>query len=384
MKMKLLPTLCFACFASSVSLRAVDPMLPAIAGDFNISLGEAALLASAYSFPYAIMQLLLGPAGDAFGRTRLIRLSLAMVGLGSALCAVAPSFVVALLARMLAGAFAGGIVPVCLALVGDRTALADRQYALSRIMIATITGQMTGAAAAGLLAAAVGWRMMFVATTVVVGSAFLASLLFLESAGDRRTPFTPAQIAHGYRVVLANPASLVVFAMAAAEGLFLYGIFPFVAPLIAAHGEGGTFEAGLALASFAIGGVLYGLAVRVVLRWLDTVGMLLSGGVLAGLAYMAVATALPFAGTAALFLIAGFGAYMLHNTLQTRATELAQTARGATFALFSASLFLGQGIGPVAGGAAVPTTGFAPLFITAGALMIAAAVGAAHWLRRHP
>src|SRR6185437_6558840 len=193
-----------------------------------------------------------------------------------------------------------------------------------------------------------------------------------------------AQIAHGYRVVLANPASLVVFAMAAAEGLFLYGIFPFVAPLIAAHGEGGTFEAGLALAAFAIGVVLYGLAVRRMLRWLDTASMLLSGAVLAGFAYMAVATALPFAGTAALFLIAGFGAYMLNNTLQTRATELAQTARGATFALFSASLFLGQGIGPVAGGAAAPLTGFAPIFIIAGALMIVAAVTAARWLRRHP
>jgi predicted MFS family arabinose efflux permease len=39
------------------------------------------------------------------------------------------------------------------------------------------------------------------------------------------------------------------------------------------------------------------------------------------------------------------GYYMIHSTLQTKATELAPGARGTAVSLFAFSLFLGQGIG---------------------------------------
>jgi MFS family permease len=48
-------------------LRALDPMLPVISTDLGISLSRAALLASSYAFPYAAMQLVLGPIADAIG-----------------------------------------------------------------------------------------------------------------------------------------------------------------------------------------------------------------------------------------------------------------------------------------------------------------------------
>jgi predicted MFS family arabinose efflux permease len=42
---------------------------------------------------------------------------------------------------------------------------------------------------------------------------------------------------------------------------------------------------------------------------------------------------------------------MLHNTLQTLATELAPDARGSAIALFAFSFFIGQGFGPLGFGA---------------------------------
>jgi MFS family permease len=53
---------------------------------------------------------------------------------------------------------------------------------------------------------------------------------------------------------------------------------------------------------------------------------------------------------------------MLHNTLQAQATELAPRARGSTFALFSAAMFLGQGIGPIFAGTISKLLGFQELF----------------------
>jgi len=88
------------------------------------------------------------------------------------------------------------------------------------------------------------------------------------------------------------------------------------------------------------------------------------------------------AGVALFFVVAGFGFYMLHNTLQARGIELAPTARGSTFALFSASMFLGQGIGPALGGAVAGAAGFRALFVLVGVLVIVMGFVAAHLLKR--
>lgn len=44
---------------------------------------------------------------------------------------------------------------------------------------------------------------------------------------------------------------------------------------------------------------------------------------------------------------AGVSFYMLHNSMQTEATELAPAARGSAVALFACGFFAGQGIGPL-------------------------------------
>ena len=41
----------------------------------------------------------------------------------------------------------------------------------------------------------------------------------------------------------------------------------------------------------------------------------------------------------------GLGFYMLHNTLQTNATQMVPEARGTAVAIFSSALYLGQTVG---------------------------------------
>jgi MFS family permease len=72
----------------------------------------------------------------------------------------------------------------------------------------------------------------------------------------------------------------------------------------------------------------------------------------------------------------------MHNTLQARATELAPTARGSTFALFSAAMFLGQGVGPIFAGSIAHLAGFQALFILVGLLVGALGLLAAHFIKR--
>ncbi|MDB5998483.1 MAG: hypothetical protein JWP52_182 [Rhizobacter sp.] len=50
---------------------------------------------------------------------------------------------------------------------------------------------------------------------------------------------------------------------------------------------------------------------------------------------------------ALVMMLAGFTFYMVHNSLQTQATELAPSARGSAVALFAGGFFAGQGLGPL-------------------------------------
>ena len=59
-------------FAQTLFTRAVDPVIPQIAADLAVDVKTAALLSTAYTFPYALVQPVLGTIGDFFGKTRLM------------------------------------------------------------------------------------------------------------------------------------------------------------------------------------------------------------------------------------------------------------------------------------------------------------------------
>jgi MFS transporter, YNFM family, putative membrane transport protein len=75
---------------------------------------------------------------------------------------------------------------------------------------------------------------------------------------------------------------------------------------------------------------------------------------------------------------------MLHNTLQTNATQMTPEARGTAVALFSCSLYLGQmaGVGAVA--LVIDRTGAAPVFLISGLALPAIGWIFAVALRRRP
>ena len=107
-------------------------MLPELAQDLSVPIGQVVLLTSAYSLPFALMQVVFGPLSEALGKTRVLIFSLGAVCISMALMAVAPGFYSLVACRMLSGAFAGGIGPVTIALLSDRVAVGRRQHQLRR------------------------------------------------------------------------------------------------------------------------------------------------------------------------------------------------------------------------------------------------------------
>ena len=83
-------------------------------------------------------------------------------------------------------------------------------------------------------------------------------------------------------------------------------------------------------------------------------------------------------------LLAGFGFYMLHNTLQTNATQMAPDMRGTSLAMFASCFFIGQSAGVALAAHVVDYSGPAALFMSAMILMPLVAIGFARALRTRP
>ena len=59
-------------------------------------------------------------------------------------------------------------------------------------------------------------------------------------------------------------------------------------------------------------------------------------------------------------LLLGTGFYMIHNSIQTRVTEVAPHARGSAVSFHAFSFFAGQSVGPVLFGFGSGTVGVVP------------------------
>ena len=139
-------------FASTLFSRVVDPVVPQIAADLLVDVKTAALLSTAFTLPYALTQPVLGTIADFFGKTRLMNMSLLVVSLTALVCAVATSFELVFAMRVAAGLIAGGVFPVAMALVGDLVPMHQRQIMIGRLLAVGLTGNVLGAAIAGIIA----------------------------------------------------------------------------------------------------------------------------------------------------------------------------------------------------------------------------------------
>jgi predicted MFS family arabinose efflux permease len=72
--------------------------------------------------------------------------------------------------------------------------------------------------------------------------------------------------------------------------------------------------------------------------------------------------------------LAGLGFYMLHNTLQINATQMAPERRGAAVSIFASCFYLGQSIGIGMAGMSVEYFGTGPVIAAGGAGLLVVAL----------
>lgn len=341
--------LAMASFVSAATARAADPLLPEIGREFGATAGQAGLVVAAFSISYGLLQAIYGPVGDAFGKYRMVAIATFLSSLGVIATAFAGSLEVMALTRLLSGATAAAIIPLSMAWIGDVVPYEQRQSVLAKFMSGQILGLVFGQAFGGVLSEIMGWRHVFIvlALLYVLASVGLAADMFRK---DHPPAVRSARGGVGRGILqmlglLSRPWPRTVIIMVFLEGAIVFGCWAYVGSELQRRFAIGPGVAGAILAVFGFGGLVYALNARTMVARFGERGLVIWGGIGLAIAFTIIAITPVLWSAVVASAICGLSFYMLHNTLQTNATQMAPEARGSAVSLFAAALFIGQTAG---------------------------------------
>jgi predicted MFS family arabinose efflux permease len=381
--------LSLACCVSMMSQRICDAMLPELSRQFDASLAAAAQVVSLFAVTYGLAQFFYGALGDRHGKWRVVTYTTLACGLGNAVAVLAGSLEALVLARVLAAAFAAAIIPMSLAWTGDAVPYQRRQETLARVGLGTTSGIFTGQLLGGLISDTVGWRWAFVLMTVLF---LTVGWLLQRNWQAQQRSGAPTAVADANAPGMVDQTLALMrsswvrkmIALAVLQGAGGFGMLAIVASHLHLQHGLSLSGAGSVVSLMGLGGVLYMALARRVIGLLGERGMVIVGGLGVALALLAVAWSPSWVAIALSMLLGGFAFFMLHNTLQTLATQMAPQNRGMAVSLFATALFMGQALGVLLASLLIAPLG-SSLVISGGALVMAGVGLTLHALlrRRH-
>ena len=192
-----LVTLCLAVLVAQVDTAVVNLATHAIAAHFQAGLGAMQWFVDSYNLVYAVLLLTGGLLADRCGRRRVFRAGVAVFGVASLLCAMAPSMAWLIAGRALAGVGAALLLPASLAIIRvGWVEPAQRNRALGIWAACNGLAMAVGPSLGGALLHWYGWPSIFLAVIPLCALALALSYLFLlESIDPQHRPRdVPAQL----------------------------------------------------------------------------------------------------------------------------------------------------------------------------------------------
>jgi MFS family permease len=200
----------------AVLQAAVVPALPDIDGALRASPSSGTWILTVNLLATAVLTPVLGRLGDIHGKDRMLRVVLAALGLGTLVCALAPSLPVMLAGRVAQGA-GGAVFPLAFGVLRDELDGERVAGAIGLVSSLLGVGAGLGLVLAGPVIAALSWRWLFWLP--------LAALVLVVGAVARWVPVSPVRtpsrldLASAARMVAGLSALLVAVSEASVWGL---------------------------------------------------------------------------------------------------------------------------------------------------------------------
>jgi predicted MFS family arabinose efflux permease len=350
----LLPFLGMASGASVATIYYNQPLLLEMSHTFHATSGQVGRVAVATQVGYAAGILLFVPMGDVAERRGLIVKLFAAVTVALLMAAAAPGLW-ALVAASVAIGVTASVTHVLVPMAAELAEPGESGRAIGTVMTGLLLGILLGRAASGWVAAALGWRSVFLAAAGITAT-FVPLLRW-------RLPKLPPVRAVSYREALASLWRLTVeqptLREASAVGFLVFAAFsgfwtnlafllgtPHYRLGVGAAGSFGVLGAAGALVALTAGR----LSDQKGARWVVGLGLgLLSAAY--GLLWIA---GYHMAGLIVGVVVLDIGQQMMQIGNQTRIFSLVEGARSRVNTIYMIVFFLGG-----AAGSAISTTAWA-------------------------
>jgi len=253
-------TLILLAALSTLSLNMFLPSLTNIARDFDADYALASLSIAGYLAITAVMQLVIGPMSDRFGRRPVLLCGLSVFVVGSLGCLLANDIYIFLMFRALQATVISGWV-LSMAMIRDTRDEGESASLIGYVAMSMAIAPMLGPMIGGLLDELFGWRASF----VLYGFMGLALLLlcWLDLDETNHSPSATFAVQFQAYPELLGSRRFWGFALCAMFSTGAFYVFLAGVPLVAARQFSispgvlgfymGTITAGFAAGSFVAG-----------------------------------------------------------------------------------------------------------------------------------
>src|SRR5579859_640708 len=193
-------------FAIGTDGFVIAGILPSIAHDLSVSITLAGFLVTAFSLAYALGSPVLAALTGSVARRRLLLLTLSVFILANVLAAVATSFLLLLIVRMVAALSAALYTPSALTVAAALAPKEKRGQALSLITAGLTIATVAGVPLGILISTQLSWRTTFLLVALLGVIAFIGILALFPSIAN-----PPAVSLHQKLAPLRQPAIVITF-----------------------------------------------------------------------------------------------------------------------------------------------------------------------------
>lgn len=360
-------------------------MLGELSRDLSVTIPTAGLLVTVYALTVVVGGPIVTAATTRIRRKYLLVLLLLVSVLGNILCALAPTFELLLVGRMVTAVIQGTFMAVCVVTAGNMAAEGKQGSAVAGTQLGVNLATVLGVPFGTLVAQQINWRATFGSVAVL---ALIACVLILIAIPDDGKATSRTSVRHEVRAFTKWQVIGTVLATVLCSG----GMFTLITYMVPLLTDVGGFPAAwvpAVLLAYGVGSIVGNfIGGRCANRSVEATVLWLSWALAAVcvLYWVAAPSAVASAAFLVLFSIATFA---LIPGLQVRILSTAADAPTLSLTVNMAAFALGAALGSWAGGQVI-TLGFgirsitlaAAVFSALGAILIAQVVSAARHRNR--
>lgn len=349
-------------FALGTDGFVIAGILPAVGHDLAVPAAVTGQLITAFALTYAVGAPVLATLTSDLARKRLLIVSLAGFAGANVLAALAPSFGILMLARMLAACCAALYTPNASAAAVALAPAEQRGRALALVTAGLTVAIVLGVPLGAWIGATLSWRTTF---WLVVALSALAALGVLALFPEIANP--PPTTLRARFALLRQPSILTALSLTVVVMAGVFTMYTYIAPLLLHVAHLGGTGISIMLLLFGLAGLLGNtLGGQGADRWgafRTLVPAVSTAAVVLALLPFAAAAAL---GAGLMLFILGIAGWTFTPAQQYRLLALAPTQLGIILSLNASAIYLGIGLGAAVGGLVVHGGSFALLGLVAG------------------